>query len=507
MKLIQSTNEAKILGATAIASAMAFVDMTAVNTALPLIQKSLGASVTDAQWIMEIYILFLSALLLTGGALGDRFGRLRVFRIGVLAFVLASLACGLSQSASAVILSRALQGAAAALLTPSSLALLNASFPPERRAHAIGSWAAITSLVVPLGPVLGGALAQFLSWHWIFLINLPLGAAVLYIGRGLERPRWDPPESAAFDLWGAGAITLGLGAFVYAALEIPRLGAGDPSIILGFIIAAISLSAFVVIESRVAHPMFPLSLLRKRRFAGINLATFFLFGGFQTTTFYLPFILIQSHDYTALEAGAALLPMTVFFSVLSRFAGNIVRHLGERLAVSLGAFISGAGLLILGWLPFGTDYATGYLPGVVGLATGMGICIAPLTNIALNAAGEGRSGLASSVNNAVARMGALIAIACLGIAFLGVYAATMQGAPEIAALPEAARAQIAANLLDLGAVAMPAGLDQAQQASIHDATRRSLLEGFSITMNLATVLCWIASFIAWRALRPSPSLP
>jgi MFS family permease len=299
MSLTRTSNEARVLAATAIASAMAFVDMTAVNTALPLMQQALGASVTDAQWIMEIYILFLSALLLTGGALGDRFGRLRLFRLGVVSFVLASLACGLSQTASQVIVARALQGAAAALMTPSSLALLNASFPPERRGQAIGAWAAITSLVVPLGPVLGGALTQWFSWHWIFLINLPLGVAVLMIGRNLERPRWDPPEAAAFDLWGAAAITLSLGAFVYAALEIPRLGALHPAIILGLAISLMSIVAFVTIESTARHPMLPLGLLRQRRFTGISLATFFLFGGFQTTTFYFPFVLVQAHGYSA----------------------------------------------------------------------------------------------------------------------------------------------------------------------------------------------------------------
>jgi EmrB/QacA subfamily drug resistance transporter len=319
MNLVKTRNDRDVLISTSIASSMVFIDTTAVNTVLPAIQRSLDTALTDAQWVVEIYMLFLASLLLLGGALGDRFGRRRVFRLGIILFAFASLACGLSQTPLQLIAARAFQGIAAALLTPASLALLNASFPPDRRAAAVGAWSAVTALAVPLGPVLGGALADWLSWHWIFFINLPLSIAALYALRNVERPRFDPQIASSFDLAGAVVITLALGGLVYGLLELSRRGLSDDFVLAGFVVSAIGLPLFIFIESRAENPLMPLSLFRIRTFTGINLATFLLYGGLHGSSFFIPFKFISTHGYSAAQAGAALLPLPLaIFDLVTR---------------------------------------------------------------------------------------------------------------------------------------------------------------------------------------------
>lgn len=499
----------RVIAASAMASAMAFIDMTAVNTALPAMQRSLGATTADAQWIMEAYLLFLAALLMVGGALGDRFGRRRVFRWGVLAFAVTSLACGLATSPVQLILARAGQGMAAALLAPSSLALLNASFPPEDRAEAVGIWAATTSLMVPLGPVLGGALTDSLGWSWIFYINLPVALAVLVALRGVERPPYDPPEGGRFDIAGAATATLGLGGLVFAMIELPRLGTASPWVWGSLTLGVIGLAGFLFVERRVAAPMFPLGLLRRPTFAGINLQSLLLFGAIHAVTFYLPFLLVQARGFSALAAGAALFPMTVAISVLSRFSGRLVARFGRRRLVVTGPAVAGTGIVLIALAAPGAGFWTGLMPGIVVMALGIGLTVAPLTAIAINAAGEGRSGIASGVNNAVARTGGLLAIALLGLVAVPTFEADLArqlGPDRIDIDPDVRRAVLDQGLR-MGGIVLPTELAPEMAEGVRARIAAAHATAFRLTMLLAAASMGLAALVAWRSVDRPGAMP
>ncbi|HYM98552.1 MAG TPA: MFS transporter [Aestuariivirgaceae bacterium] len=491
MNLIKTRNDRDVLLSTSIASSMVFIDTTAVNTVLPAIQRSLDTALTDAQWVVEIYMLFLASLLLLGGALGDRFGRRRVFRLGIILFAFASLACGLSETPLQLIAARAFQGIAAALLTPASLALLNASFPPERRAAAVGAWSAVTALAVPLGPVLGGALADWLSWHWIFFINLPLSIAALYALRNVERPRFDPQIASSFDLAGAVVITLALGGLVYGLLELSRRGLSDDFVLAGFVVSAIGLPLFVLIESRAKNPLMPLSLFKIRTFTGINLATFLLYGGLYASSFFIPFKFISTQGYSAAQAGAALLPLPLAISILSRASGAIAHRLGLVTPVVAGSILTGCGLIGIGLTPLGHSYWTGYLPFITVLAIGLGLLVAPLTTIAVNAAGEGKSGIASSLNNAVVDVGALFTIAIAGLLLVPIYRRQLI-AGLAALLPPDAVTAIAAQASKLANITLPPGFS----ADLNDAAAISVKAALAESLGMVIAFGGIGGFIA-----------
>ena len=478
---------------------MVFVDTSAINTVMPAIQRSLGASITDAQWVLEIYTLILASFMLVGGALGDRYGRLRVFRIGVGLFALASVACALSQSALALILARAFQGAAAALLTPASLALLNASFPPERRPAAVGTWSAVTALAVPLGPVLGGALADSFSWHWIFVINLPLSALTLLASRRLERPPFDPEVRGSFDWPGAVSITLALGGLVFGMLEAPRLGFSHGWVQAAFVISAVGFAAFLTIESRIKDPMMPLDLFRIRVFTGINLTTLLLYGSFHAAMFLVPFKFISAHGYSATQAGAALLPLTAGIFLLSHY-GFITDRLGRVPSVILGSILASLAFIGIGLNPLGTEYLTGYLPFIVVLAIGLGLMVAPLTTIAVNAAGEGKSGIASSFNNTVVDVGALITVALAGLLLIPIYRSRLFEAFLGAGLSEGAARSIADQAPRLGAIVLPQG---AEPALMRTALETSLGEVIAIAGTGGFLAAIVAALVVWPAVSRS----
>jgi len=499
----------RVILASAMASAMAFIDMTAVNTALPAMQRTLGATTADAQWIMEAYLLFLAALLMVGGALGDRFGRRRVFRWGVLAFALTSLACGLASTPILLIFARAAQGIAAAMLAPSSLALLNASFPPEDRAEAVGIWAATTSLMVPLGPVLGGALTDSLGWSWIFYINLPVALAVLVALRGVERPPYDPPEGGRFDVVGAATATLGLGGLVFAMIELPRLGPDSPWVWGSLAVGAIGLAVFLAVERRVAEPMLPLGLLRRPTFAGINLQSLLLFGAIHAVTFYLPFLLVQARGFSALAAGAALFPMTVAISVLSRFSGRLVARFGRRRLVVVGPAVAGTGIVLIGLAAPAAGFWSGLMPGIAIMALGIGMTVAPLTAIAINAAGEGRSGIASGVNNAVARTGGLLAIALLGLIAVPAFESELawQLTSDRIAIDPALRQAVLDQALRMGGIELPADLAPGVAELVRSRIASAHATAFQLAMLLAAVSMGLAALVAWRLVDRPGALP
>jgi EmrB/QacA subfamily drug resistance transporter len=401
-----------VLAATIIGSSLAFIDGTVVTVALPAIGREFHAGTADLQWVVEAYSLFLSALLLVGGALGDRYGRKRVFATGVASFALASAACAAAPSMAVLLAARALQGIGAALLVPGSLALLSASFAPEERGRAIGTWSGFSGITTAVGPLLGGWLVSH-SWRWAFLLNLPLALGVLLL---LTRvPESHDPGARRLDPAGAVFATLALGGIVYGLIESSRRGWGDGAVLSGLVGGTVALAAFVLVESRAPAPMLPFTLFRSREFTAANLLTFCLYGALSTVFFFLPLELIQRHGYSPLGAGAALLPFILILFALSRWSGGLVTRFGARRPLILGPLVAGLGFAALSLMSEGGGYARDVLPGMIVLGLGMALSVAPLTTTVMNAASPENAGIASGVNNAVSRAAGLVAIALLGI--------------------------------------------------------------------------------------------
>lgn len=401
-----------VLAGTVLGSSLAFIDGSAVNLTLPVIQRELGGDAAAAQWVMNAYALLLGALVLAGGAAADRYGRRRVFVVGVVLFSAASALCGAAPNLALLILARGVQGVGAALLVPASLALLGASFDDKGRGRAIGLWAGASGLMSAVGPVLGGWLTDTVSWRAVFLINLPLAA--LAIGFALAGARESRVATAGPVDWpGALCVTLGLAALTWALTEASDRGGGT----LIWITAGAGLALlliFLLIERSARSPMLPLELFRSRPFSGANLLTFLLYAAFGGALFLLPFHLIGAHGYAATAAGAAVLPLSVGLAVLSPITGALAPRVGARAMLALGPVLAAAGFGALAWSSGDGRYWAGVFPGLTLLAIGMGIAVAPLTDVVLGAAPRELEGSASGVNNAVARIGGLIAVALAG---------------------------------------------------------------------------------------------
>jgi EmrB/QacA subfamily drug resistance transporter len=402
------------LVASILGSAVVFVDGTVVNVALPALREDLDAGLATQQWVIEAYLLTLGSLILLGGSLGDLFGRRRVFLIGLVGFGVTSLLCAVAPSGGLLVASRGIQGVAGALLVPSSLAIITATFQGEERGKAIGTWTAYTGVATVLGPLIGGLLIDQVSWRWVFGINVPLIALTVALVLHSVEESADPDSDKRVDYPGAVLATLGLAGPVFALIEQPRYGWGDPLVAIPGLVGLACLVAFVLVERRSRHPMLPLELFRARNFAYGNLATFAIYGGLGSGLFLVALFVQEVGGYSALEAGLTTLPITLVLFALSRRFGVLASRLGPHLFMTIGPVIGGVGLLLLIRLDEGMDYAGVLLPGLLVFGLGLSLTVAPLTAAVLDAADEHRAGVASGVNNAVARVAGLVAIAVVG---------------------------------------------------------------------------------------------
>jgi len=405
-----------VLTATVLGSGIAFLDGTVVNVALPAIEEELGGGLSGLQWTVDAYLVTLGALLLLGGSLGDMFGRRKMFVMGLVGFAGASALCGLAPSIGVLIASRAVQGVAAALLTPGSLAILQASFAPEDRSRAIGAWSGLAGVSTALGPFLGGYLVDAISWRWVFIINLPLAAVAVIIAiKHVPETKGDEGTQTP-DIPGAVAAALALGGILFALIEGPGRGWTDIQVVVAAALGVIGGIGFFQIENRSDHPMLPLSIFRSRQFSGANLTTLVVYGALSGALLLLVLQLQTVMGYSALEAGASLFPLTILLLLLSSTAGSMAQKIGPRIPMTVGPLVAGVGLGMLVLVEPGSSYVSSVLPGVVVFGLGMAFTVAPLTAAVLAAVDSRRAGVASGVNNAVARIAGLLAIALLPLA-------------------------------------------------------------------------------------------
>ena len=498
-----------ILAATILGSSMAFIDGTVVNVALPEIQERLNATAVDAQWIVESYALFLAALILVGGSLGDHYGRRRIFAVGIVIFTAASVWCGIAGSPEALILARAVQGVGGAMLIPGSLAIISASFEEERRGRAIGTWSGFLGITTAIGPVLGGYLVENVSWRAAFLINVPLAIVVLWlVFRHVPESR--DPDARRLDIPGAALATLGLGGVVFGLIESLSSGFGDSLVLTSLALGALALAAFVLVEKRVDEPMMPLDLLRSRNFSGANLLTLLLYAGLGGALYFLPFNLIQVHGYSAIAAGSAFLPFVFITFILSRWAGGLVTHYGAKLPLVIGPSVTALGFLLFAVPGTEGSYWTTFFPAVTVMGLGMSLVIAPLTTTAMNSVSGRHSGLASGVNNAVSRTGSLLAIPVLGIFVFVAFSAGLDARVANLDLPPQAQQQLEEEKVNLGGAEVPEGLGGETSTAVERAIDEAFVAGFRTAMFVAAGLALMSAVAAailiegkGQALRPA----
>jgi len=485
-----------ILAATILGSSMAFIDSTVVNVALPALQSNLHATVIDVQWVIETYGLFLSALILVGGALGDSLGRRVMFLLGIVGFAFASAGCGFSTTIHNLLLWRSIQGVAAAFMVPGSLAIISSSFDEKSRGQAIGTWAGFTTITTAFGPVLGGWLIEQASWHWIFFINLPLAAIVLVISL------WHVPASRSSEMrtvdWsGAAVATFGLAALVYGFVESARFGWTQPRVIAALILGFASVVLFMFVERTVRTPMVPLKLFQSASFAGANLLTLCLYAALGEFFFVFPLNLIQIQKYSATATGAASIPMILLMFLLSRWSGGLINHYGAKLPLIVGPLIAAAGFVLFAVPGVQARYWTAFFPAFVVLGLGMATSIAPLTTVVMNSVAQERVGTASGINNAVARVAGVLAVAIFGAVMVAAFAHSLGDSLAGMKLnPEVVR-HLESNITLLGDLKPSPNADPQAAAKIRTAIADSFVFGFRSIMLLCAGLAVASAGVAW----------
>lgn len=500
-----------MLAASVIGSSMIAIDATAINVALPVMQRELQASSDQVLWVIEGYALFLGALTLLGGSLGDVFGRRATFAFGIAIFAVASAVCALAPNAPELIVARCLQGVGGALALPQSLALISANFTGADRGKAIGSWSGFGAITAVIGPLLGGFLTQTVSWRWVFIINLPLAVAVLIIAILRVPESRDGHAPRTLDWVGALLATAGFGALVFGLIRLPR---SSDAVAFGTIAAGLILLAlFAVSQTRVTHPMLPLEMFRSRTFAVVNLYTFSLYAALGGSLYFVPFVMIDAQRYTPIAAGAVMLPFVIMRVLFSSWSGGLIAKVGIRLPLVAGAVLAGAAFIAFAIPGLGGSYWTTYFPAVLLLGAGGVLFIAPLTTAVFDASDPERSGIASAINNAVSRVAGLLALALFGIALAAAFDRAFERQLAAAPVTGETRGIAAAERGRFVAGSVPADVPARDRPAVEMAIRNGFIGGFRAVMLLSAFASFGAAALAFFALprkqdsRPAPPYP
>jgi EmrB/QacA subfamily drug resistance transporter len=483
------------LVAAVLGSSLAFMDGTVVNVALPAIQRDLDATVSDVQWIMESYTLVLAALLLVGGALGDHYGRRRLFVIGISLFAIASIGCAMSGSALQLIAARAIQGIGAAMLIPGSLALVSSAYPLAERGAAIGTWSAFSGITTAIGPVAGGYLVEHYSWKWAFLLNLPISVLLLLICIMKVPESFNKKNHSPVDVTGALLVTIALAGIVFSLIDAQNEWLSSTVLIAG-IGGVVAFILFFWIETHKDHPMLPLGLFRVRNFAGANLLTFLLYAAMGGSLFFLPLNLIQVQDYGATEAGAAFMPLVVIMFALSRWAGRLVDLFGSKLPLIVGPLIASVGFGMFAWPGINPDYWSTFFPAICVMGLGMSVTVAPLTTTVMNAVDTDMAGTASGVNNAVPRVAGLLAIAVFGIVLTRRFDSTLHSQLAHLHVSAATVAAMLAQRQKLAGIVVPSDVSHQDALALRQAVGLSFVSGFRWVMAISSACAFFSAISA-----------
>ena len=489
-----------IMASVILASAMAFIDSTALNVVLPSLQKEFNATGTDLFWLLNSYLLMLAALILPGGSLGDKLGRKKIFMIGIAVFMLASAACGFAPTVFYIIIFRTLQGIGGALMIPGSLSIITTSFSTSERGKAIGTWSAITTMVTIGGPILGGALADAGLWRMIFFINVPIGIASLVILWFKVPESSDEETDHSLDYAGAVATIAGLALLTFGFLKIPKAGFNNWQVYVSLGAGILSLIIFIIIESKSIHPMMPLQLFSNKTFSGANLLTFFLYAALSCAMLFLTLNMVQVQGYKQLQAGLTLLPFTILLITISRWSGGLVDKYGPRWFLILGPSVVAIGLLLLSFIKQTngpSEYWTTYFPGIVVFGLGMSFTVTPLTTTVMGAVANHYSGTASGINNAITRISNVFSNAIIGALAILFFTGFLNSKVKEVSLKEEIKTQVVAQAADLGDAKVPSIITGENKIKIEQYYKEGFINTYVMVMRICAVLAALSALMAF----------
>jgi len=497
---LSSTTGKWVMASVILASAMAFIDGTALNVVLPALQKDLKASATDLFWLLNSYLLMLAALILVGGSLGDKLGRKKIFMIGIALFITGSAVCGFAPTVTFLTGFRAIQGIGGALMIPGSLSLINSTFGKNERGKAIGTWSAITTMVTVGGPILGGALADAGLWRMIFFINVPVGIiSLIILWRKVPESR-DEETGHSLDYAGSVAIVAGLTLLTYGFLEIPKTGFNNRPVYLSIAGGIISLTIFIIIEKRSNHPMVPLQLFSNKMFSGANLLTLFLYAALTCAMLFLTLNMVQVQGYSQLQAGLTLLPFSILLVTISRWSGNLVDKYGPRWFLISGPSVVAIGLLLLSFIKQTNGpsaYWATFFPGIVLFGLGMSFTVTPLTTTVMGALPRHYSGTASGVNNAISRISNVFANAIIGALAILFFTAFLNNKVKEVSLKEEIKKQVVAQAVNFGDAKVPSMITGENKIKIEQDYKAGFINTYIKVMRICTALAAMSALMAF----------
>jgi EmrB/QacA subfamily drug resistance transporter len=495
------------MASTILASAMAFIDATALNVVLPALQKSLHATGTDLFWLLNAYLLILASLILIGGSLGDKLGRKKIYMIGIFIFIAGSAACGFAPTVTILIICRVLQGLGGSLMIPGSLSLISSSIDEQEKGKAIGTWSAVTTIVTLGGPIIGGALADAGLWRYIFFINVPIGLVALFILWKKVAESKEADADPALDIPAVITTALGLALLTFGFLRIPALGFGNIQVYGALIAGVVLLIVFVIRERKTAHPMMPLKLFANRTFSGANLLTFFLYAGLGVGMLFLSLDLVQAQGYSQLQSGLTFLPFTLLMISFARLAGGWADKSGPRLLLIIGPATAGLGLLILSFIgqtKGPSEYWTSFFPGILVFGLGMSLTVAPLTTTVMRSVEDEFSGVASGINNAMTRISNVFANAIFGALAVLFFAGSLTSKLSALPLDKKTKQAAIAQAVNLGNAVIPTGVSGQDKPAVEAAYRAGFVDTYGRIMRLASALAFLGALMALLLIRDPP---